>query len=91
VQGVAAPAPSARNAPGPSGAQENEAGSAAKASRPRRNPKEEAEKLPLVKRAVEVLGATIQRVDDNFGSPVDSDSAARKNGVDRPDGPEQEP
>ncbi len=37
--------------------------------RPRRGAKEEAEKVPLVKRAVEMLGATIQRVDDDFGEP----------------------
>ena len=33
----------------------------------RRNAREEAEKLPLVKRAVDVLGATLQRVDEGFG------------------------
>jgi DNA polymerase-3 subunit gamma/tau len=38
--------------------------------RPRRGPKEEAEKVPLVKRAVEMLGATIQRVDEDFGEPA---------------------
>ena len=36
-------------------------------SGPRRNPREEAEKVPLVKRALEVLGASIQRVDEGFG------------------------
>jgi DNA polymerase-3 subunit gamma/tau len=39
------------------------------ASRDRRNPREEAEKLPLVKRAIDVLGASFQRVDDGFGAP----------------------
>lgn len=34
---------------------------------PRRNAREEAEKLPLVRRAVDVLGATLQRVDEGFG------------------------
>ncbi|HTU92954.1 MAG TPA: DNA polymerase III subunit gamma/tau [Gemmataceae bacterium] len=34
---------------------------------PRRNPREEAEKLPLVKRAIDVLGASFQRVDEGFG------------------------
>jgi DNA polymerase-3 subunit gamma/tau len=38
----------------------------ASAARPRRNVREEAEKVPLVKRAVEVLGASIQRVDEGF-------------------------
>jgi DNA polymerase-3 subunit gamma/tau len=37
--------------------------------RSKRGAKEEAEKVPLVKRAVEMLGATIQRVDDDFGEP----------------------
>jgi DNA polymerase-3 subunit gamma/tau len=36
-------------------------------TRPRRNPREEAEKLPLIQRAREVLGATVQRVDEGFG------------------------
>jgi DNA polymerase-3 subunit gamma/tau len=35
---------------------------------PRRNAREEAEKLPLVKRAIDVLGASLQRVDEGFGS-----------------------
>jgi hypothetical protein len=39
-------------------------------ARPKRAPKEEAEKTPLVKRAVEVLGATIQRVEEGFGDPA---------------------
>ncbi|HTU23197.1 MAG TPA: DNA polymerase III subunit gamma/tau [Gemmataceae bacterium] len=33
----------------------------------RRNAREEAEKLPLVQRALEVLGASLQRVDEGFG------------------------
>jgi hypothetical protein len=38
-------------------------------SRPaRRNLREEAEKLPLIKRAIEVLGASVQRVDEGFGA-----------------------
>ncbi|MFO0926358.1 MAG: hypothetical protein U0736_04875 [Gemmataceae bacterium] len=36
-------------------------------SRARGNAREEAEKVPLVRRAVEVLGAAVQRVDDGFG------------------------
>ncbi|MFO0844344.1 MAG: DNA polymerase III subunit gamma/tau [Gemmataceae bacterium] len=36
-------------------------------SRPRTTAKEQAEKVPLVRRAVEVLGAAIQRVEDGFG------------------------
>jgi hypothetical protein len=38
-------------------------------ARVRRNPKEDAEKAPLVKRALEVLGAQIVRVDEGFGAP----------------------
>jgi hypothetical protein len=37
------------------------------AGAPKRSPREEAQKIPIVKRAVEVFGATIQRVDDDFG------------------------
>jgi hypothetical protein len=37
----------------------------------RRNAREEAEKLPLIKRAMDLLGGTIQRVDDQFGVPVE--------------------
>jgi DNA polymerase III subunit gamma/tau len=37
-------------------------------ARPRSNSREEAEKLPLIKRAIDVLGATIHRVDEGFGS-----------------------
>jgi DNA polymerase-3 subunit gamma/tau len=37
------------------------------ASTARRNPREEAEKLPLVKRALDILGASFQRVDEGFG------------------------
>jgi DNA polymerase-3 subunit gamma/tau len=37
------------------------------AAAPRRNAREEAEKLPLVKRALDVLGASLQRVDEGFG------------------------
>jgi DNA polymerase-3 subunit gamma/tau len=39
----------------------------APAARPRRTAKEDAEKTPLVKRALEVLGASITRVEDGFG------------------------
>jgi DNA polymerase-3 subunit gamma/tau len=38
------------------------------ASRPRVSARETAEKQPLIRRAVEVLGATIQRVDEGFGN-----------------------
>jgi DNA polymerase-3 subunit gamma/tau len=38
-------------------------------ARTRRPAREEAEKVPLVKRAVDILGATVQRVDDGFGDP----------------------
>jgi DNA polymerase-3 subunit gamma/tau len=34
---------------------------------PRRNYREEAEKLPLIRRAMDRLGATIQRVEEGFG------------------------
>jgi hypothetical protein len=34
---------------------------------PRRNAREGAEKLPLIKRALDVLGASFQRVDEGFG------------------------
>jgi DNA polymerase III subunit gamma/tau len=33
----------------------------------RRNAREEAEKMPLIKRALDVLGASVQRVDEGFG------------------------
>jgi hypothetical protein len=33
----------------------------------RKNAREEAEKLPLVKQALEILGASLQRVDEGFG------------------------
>src|SRR5262249_2391888 len=35
---------------------------------PRRVAREQAEKLPLVKKAIDVLGASLQRVDEGFGS-----------------------
>jgi DNA polymerase-3 subunit gamma/tau len=48
----------------------------------RRNAREEAEKLPLVQRAVEVLGAALQRVDDGFGArgatPTNPDEASKE-------------
>jgi DNA polymerase-3 subunit gamma/tau len=34
----------------------------------KQSPKEEAETIPLIRRAVEMLGATIQRVDEGFGA-----------------------
>lgn len=39
-------------------------------SRPRRNPKEDAEKEPLIRRALDVLGAQIVRADEDFGTPT---------------------
>jgi DNA polymerase-3 subunit gamma/tau len=39
-------------------------------ARGRRSPREEAEKVPLVKRAVDVLGASVTRIDDGFGTVV---------------------
>ena len=36
-------------------------------ARPKVTAKEDAERVPLVRRAVEVLGASIQRVEDGFG------------------------
>jgi hypothetical protein len=45
----------------------DETGGRPSPGRARPGAKEEAEKLPLIRRAVEVLGATIQRVDEGFG------------------------
>jgi DNA polymerase-3 subunit gamma/tau len=36
--------------------------------RPRRGDKDEAEKVPLVRRAVEIMGAQVVRVDEDFGA-----------------------
>ncbi|MFM7151214.1 MAG: hypothetical protein ACKO23_15355, partial [Gemmataceae bacterium] len=41
--------------------------------KPKSGGKEEAEKVPLVRRAMEVLGASIQRVDEGF-QPISSNS-----------------
>jgi len=41
---------------------------AARLIRPRRDPREEAKKEPLVKRALEVLGAKLVHADDDFGA-----------------------
>jgi DNA polymerase-3 subunit gamma/tau len=57
TNGVAAPAPNGHGSSPPA------------AVAPRRNAREEVEKLPLVKRAVDVLGAAVQRLDDGFGMP----------------------
>jgi DNA polymerase-3 subunit gamma/tau len=38
---------------------------------PRRSSREEAEQLPLIKRAMDALGASIQRVDEGFGALPD--------------------
>jgi DNA polymerase III subunit gamma/tau len=46
-------------------------------ARSRRNPRDDAEKVPLVQRALEVLGATVQRVDEGFGQAPDSQSPGR--------------
>jgi len=43
-------------------------GTPAAAVRPRRGPRDEAEKEPLVRRALDVLGAQVVRVDDGFAS-----------------------
>jgi DNA polymerase III subunit gamma/tau len=43
---------------------------------PRRNAREDAEKLPLVKRAIDVLGASLQRVDEGFGLLSSADTNA---------------
>lgn len=43
---------------------------------PRRGAKEEAEKVPLVRRALDVLGATIQRVDEGFGADFGAENAS---------------
>jgi DNA polymerase-3 subunit gamma/tau len=60
-------ASSAAAAPGSSGAEDLATTSRA----PRRNPREEAEQLPLIKRAMDVLGASIQRVEEGFGAVSD--------------------
>ena len=58
------PLPAATPPPAPPSGPER-----ATAPRPaRRNLREEAEKLPLIKRAIEVLGASVQRVDEGFGA-----------------------
>jgi DNA polymerase-3 subunit gamma/tau len=56
--------------------------SAAPSSAPaaRRHPRDEVEKLPLIQRALDVLGASFQRVDEGFGTPAD----ARPNPNDAP-------
>jgi hypothetical protein len=41
--------------------------------RPKRNPREEVEKLPLIKRALDILGAQIVRADEGFGVEVGED------------------
>jgi hypothetical protein len=48
-----------------------------KAAGPKRNPKEDAEKVPLIKRALEVFGTTVHRVDEGFGSPPDREALGR--------------
>jgi len=55
---------------------------AAMEATPQRNAREEAEKLPLIKRALDVLGASFQRVDEGFGVP--------STGTDVEDLPEEE-
>jgi hypothetical protein len=60
VESIAAPAAPAATAPG--------AEAAAPTHPPRRNPREDAEKVPLVRRALEVLGASVHRVDEGFGA-----------------------
>jgi DNA polymerase-3 subunit gamma/tau len=52
--------------------------------RSRRNPREEAEKEPLIKRAMDVLGAQFARVDEDFAAPPASAD-------DRPAPPDEEP
>jgi DNA polymerase-3 subunit gamma/tau len=58
------PLPAATPAPAPPAGPEG----AAPPRPARRNLREEAEKLPLIKRAIEVLGASVQRVDEGFGA-----------------------
>jgi DNA polymerase-3 subunit gamma/tau len=64
----------AEPAAGPGNGAANGAGAAR--PRARRGAKEEAEKLPLVRRALDVLGATITRVDEGFGTAADAGAAA---------------
>jgi DNA polymerase-3 subunit gamma/tau len=49
------------------GAEPSDSRSNGSSSGGRRNAREEAEKLPLVKRALDTLGASFQRLDDGFG------------------------
>jgi DNA polymerase-3 subunit gamma/tau len=44
-------------------------------ARPRRNPRDDAEKLPFIRRAIDALGAQVVRVDEGFGAPPGDGSA----------------
>jgi DNA polymerase-3 subunit gamma/tau len=64
IEGSAAPA-----ADSGTGSTESEAPPpATRGGSAKRNPREEAEKLPLIKRAMDVLGASIHRVEEGFGA-----------------------
>jgi DNA polymerase-3 subunit gamma/tau len=58
---------------GPAGTEQAGSNGGTEAARSRRSPKEEAEKVPLVKRALDVLGGTISRVDEAFGTAAPAD------------------
>jgi DNA polymerase-3 subunit gamma/tau len=57
------------------------ANGAGEPARPRRTQREDAEKVPLVKRALEAFGATVTRLDEGFGTAVER--------PDTPDSPEE--
>jgi DNA polymerase-3 subunit gamma/tau len=60
-------------------------------ARPRRNSREDAEKEPLVKRALEALGAQFVKVDEGFGAPVEEEPGSEARATQREDTPEEEP
>jgi DNA polymerase-3 subunit gamma/tau len=62
---------------GPSPGAASASSSGGEVASPRRSPREDAEKVPLVKRAVDVLGATVTRVDDGFGTAAPDETESR--------------
>ncbi len=64
---------------------EQNEGSAAPPARPRRNYREEAEKEPVIKRAIDVLGAQLIRVEEGFGdTPASVPSRLPASGEEEP-------
>jgi DNA polymerase-3 subunit gamma/tau len=72
VESVAAA--SGENKPGAPATGSPEPGEEARPAR--RNPREEAEKVPLVKRVMEVFGVPVQRVEDGFGTAAGKPDAS---------------